>query len=535
MPPASDDSASTGGSQPALETKRLQPPINAAMPKPRGASDATAADEPFERMVYAVDSYAIYTLDRAGIITSWNAGAERILGYGADEIVGAPFSRLYVAEDVADGAPRRHLEAALGRGALEMESQRLRKNGERFWALVDVIAVGQPAGSSGFLVISRDITQRKHVEARARQMTELALNAMVLVNRNGEILEVNPQTEKMFGYSMEELIGQPVELLTPVDIVSQHRAYRDAFFARPAVRAMGAGRDLKGRRKDGSHFPVEIGLNPFQSEEGLLVLASIVDITERKVAEDRARLHVAEVAHAGRLSTVGEMFSGLAHEVNQPLAAAANYVRAGLRLARSPQGATQTQLLEWFDKAGGQVARAIEIVKRVGKFVKKERSAQQVLQLERVIENVVGMPVLGVGLNDGASDVVTRVTCDPALPDVLADRVQIEQVLLNLVRNAIESMHDVPLEQRQLTIDAQTSGPFVQVAVRDTGHGITPENMTRLFSPFFTTKADGMGLGLSISRSIIEAHSGRLWAESEPGVGTSFFFTLPVIKKDPRT
>jgi C4-dicarboxylate-specific signal transduction histidine kinase len=244
---------------------------------------------------------------------------------------------------------------------------------------------------------------------------------------------------------------------------------------------------------------------------------------------------VAEVAHAGRLSTVGEMFSGLAHEVNQPLAAAANYVRAGLRLARSPQGASQAQLLEWFEKAGGQVSRAIEIVNRVGKFVKKERSTQQHLQLERVIENVVGMPVLGVGLNDRVDGLVTHVTCEADLPEVFADRVQIEQVLLNLVRNAVESMVDVHPNQRRLTIDAHTAGKFVEVFVNDTGHGITAENMSRLFSPFFTTKADGMGLGLSISRSIIEAHSGRLWAESDPGVGTSFRFTLPVIRKDERT
>jgi two-component system sensor kinase FixL len=494
------------------------------------------SDHSLRWMVEAVDCYAIYTLDCQGRITSWNAGAARILGFEASEVLGTHFSRFYPPEQVAAGLPQRHLEEAAANGAVEADCLRVRKSGQSFWALIDVIATRPTGGQAdGFLVISRDITPRKRVESRFQQMTELALNAMVLVDRRGAILQLNPQTEKMFGYSMNELIGQQVELLTPIEIADRHRAYRDAFFARPAVRAMGAGRDLQGRRKDGSHFPVEIGLNPFQSDEGLLVLASIVDITERKEAEDRARVHVAEVAHAGRLSTVGEMFSGLAHEVNQPLAAAANYVRAGLRLARSPQGASQAQLLEWFEKAGGQVSRAIEIVNRVGKFVKKERSTQQHLQLDRVIENVVGMPVLGVGLNDRVDGLVTHVTCEPDLPEVFADRVQIEQVLLNLVRNAVESMVDVLPSQRRLTIDAHTAGKFVEVLVNDKGHGITAENMSRLFSPFFTTKADGMGLGLSISRSIIEAHSGRLWAESDPGVGTSFRFTLPVIRKDERT
>jgi two-component system sensor kinase FixL len=492
--------------------------------------------EPFRRMVAAVDSYAIYTLDVAGRITTWNAGAERITGFTADDVLGTHMSRFYLPAQAAVGLPQEHLTAAAQAGAFEGECQRVKKNGDVFWALVDLIAIKYSrAAPSGYLVIIRDISERKRAESRARQMTELALNAMVLVNREGMMLQVNSQTEKMFEYSADELIGQPVEVLTPSSVAPQHAMYREAFFAKPAVRAMGAGRDLSGRRKDGSLFPVEIGLNPFQSDEGLLVLASIVDITERKVAEDNIRTHVAELAHAGRLSTVGEMFSGLAHEINQPLAAAANYVRAGLRMARSPQGATQEQLLEWFDKAGGQVLRAIDIVNRVGTFVKKERSAQQELSLNRVIENVVAMPVLGMGLNDRIDRVTMRLECEENLPGVLADPLQIEQVLVNLVRNAVEAMAALPATERLLTIRASQVGNFVELSVADTGHGIDADHLARLFNPFFTTKPDGMGLGLSISRSIIEAHSGRLWVESRPGVGTTFHFSLPVFEREGRS
>jgi two-component system sensor kinase FixL len=261
------------------------------------------------------------------------------------------------------------------------------------------------------------------------------------------------------------------------------------------------------------------------------VLSSIVDITERKQAEERARLHLTEMAHAGRLSTVGEMFSGLAHEINQPLAAAANFARAGLRMAKSPEGVGQDQLMEWMEKTGAQVARAINIVQRVGAFVKKGRMSQHgVVDINHLIEDVLELPALGIG--PCKHEVMPTVITDPSLPCVLADRRQIEQVLVNLVRNAAESMSDLPHDQRRLAICTAAIADRVQVSVTDAGHGVTPENMQRLFSPFFTTKDDGMGLGLSISRSIIEAHAGRLWADSQPGTGASFHFSLPIAARE---
>jgi two-component system sensor kinase FixL len=480
----------------------------------------------------AAQPHGVVLLDPNGAVTSWNEAAIHITGCTPTAIQAGDATRYDHFQRGSGEEPRRDLEEARSFGAFEEESLRKRGEGENYWASILTTSLwDQHHQLQGFATIIQDSTTRKRTEARRRLMVELALNAMVLVDGAGVILQVNPQTEKMFGYDPEELHGQKVEILVPTALGQQHAKYRGDFFANPSVRAMGVGRDLYGRRKNGSQFPVEIGLNPVQTDDGLVVLGSIVDITERKQAEERARLHLTEIAHAGRLSTVGEMFSGLAHEINQPLAAAANFARAGLRMAKSPDGVGQDQLVEWLEKTGAQVARAIDIVKRVGTFVKKDRFSQHgIVDLNQLIEDVLELPALGVGR--GKLDVMPRVVSEPSLPCVLADRRQIEQVLVNLVRNAVESMADVPHDQRRLTIRTSTISDQVQVTVADAGHGISPENMERLFSPFFTTKDDGMGLGLSISRSIIEAHAGRLWADSRPGEGASFHFSLPIAVRE---
>lgn len=497
---------------------------------PQGARlELQASEARFRLLVEGVRDYAIFMLDPTGHIISWNTGAVRIKGYQANEILGRHFSCFYLPEDIALGKPDQELKTAIAEGHFEEEGRRVRKNGQVFWALVVITPLRDDAGQlRGFAKVTRDISDRKLAEEKARLMVQLAVNAMILVNAAGQLVLVNPQTENLFGYSQAELLGQPVEMLVPDAARNDHPALRATFFSNPSIRPMGAGRDLFGRRKDGTEFPVEIGLNPVYTENELLVLGSIVDITERKRAEDQSRQHLAELAHAGRLSTVGEMFSELAHEINQPLSAASNYARACVRCAESNTSATREQLLDWMKKTASQTERASEIVKRLGAFVKKEPAVWTEVYLNHLIENVLALPALLHSFSETRSRTAVQLDLQATLPSIFADKVQIEQVLVNLIRNAVEAMDGKEESQRLLIVKTERIAGLIQVTVRDNGQGISAEQQARLFSPFYTTKPEGMGLGLSISRSIIETHRGRLWIESRPNEGTAVIFQLPI-------
>jgi PAS domain S-box-containing protein len=254
-------------------------------------------DAPFRLMVQSIVDYAILTLDAEGRVASWNAGAERIKKFQADEILGRHFSIFYPAEDVAAGKPARELSVARETGRFEDEGWRLRKDGSWFWANVIITALRDDAGDlRGFIKLTRDLTERLLAEEAAqrgretfRRVIEAAPNAIVAIDRQGRIVMVNAQTERVFGYDRAELLGKAVEILVPERFRQGHPALRSTFFDKPQSRPMGAGRDLYGLRKDGSEFPVEIGLNPIETDEGTLVLSSIIDISLRKRLEERFR------------------------------------------------------------------------------------------------------------------------------------------------------------------------------------------------------------------------------------------------------
>jgi|GEM_PF-384597 len=265
------------------------------------------SEERFRLMVESVQDYAIILLDPSGHVVNWNAGAERIKGYREAEIIGQHFSCFYLPEDVAGGKPERELKIAAAEGQFEDEGWRVRQDGSRFWASVVTTAMRDNRGSLiGFSKLMRDLTERKRAEDRFRLAVESAPNAMVMANRQGQIVLVNSQTERLFGYTREELIGQPVELLVPERFRHQHPEYRTSFSAAPQTRAMGAGRGLYGLRKDGSEVPIEIGLNPIEIEGETLVLSSIVDITERRRAEEALRERTARLREQSELINLSQ-------------------------------------------------------------------------------------------------------------------------------------------------------------------------------------------------------------------------------------
>lgn len=475
---------------------------------------------------------AIVLVNQQGVIVSVNAQTENIFGFARRQLIGQPVESL-VPERFRRDHPRNRAAFFADPVVRPMGAGRdlygRRSDGTEFPVEIGLSPV-QTVDGPAVLASIVDITERKRAERRFRLAVESAPNANVMINRDGRIVLVNLQTEQLFGYARDELLGQLVEILVPERYRERHAGYRAAFVAMPSVRAMGVGRELYGRRKDGSEFPIEIGLNPIETGEETLVLSAIVDITARKEAEARVRKHLADLAHVARLSTVGQMFSELAHEINQPLAAAANYARACVAFARSSEGATREQLIDWMEKTVAQTARAIEIVKRLGSFVKREGGARSIIGVNALIEQVVALSVPATQTTiDVAPPIELRLDLDPTNPEVLADRVQIEQVLLNLVRNAVEAMQETKGRTHKLTLRSRQQEGFITVSVADTGPGMPPGVLARLFDPYFTTKPTGIGLGLSISRSIVEDHGGRISAEASD-TGTTFEFQLPSAK-----
>jgi two-component system sensor kinase FixL len=282
-----------------------------------------------------------------------------------------------------------------------------------------------------------------------------------------------------------------------------------------------------GQRSDGSTFPMELAVGEMHVREQRFFTGFIRDLTERQQTEARLQELQSELVHMSRLTAMGEMASALAHELNQPLAAIANYMKGSRRLLENRQDRGLGTLRDAMDKAADQALRAGDIVRRLRDFVSRGESERRIEDLKKLIEEASALAL--VGAKD--KGVRVRFAFAPRLNYVLADKVQVQQVLLNLIRNAIDAMESAP--KRELVV-ATSAAPnnMVEISVTDTGGGITPEIADQLFQPFVTTKTHGMGVGLSISRTIIESHGGAIAHRPNPAGGTIFTFTLPVVNKE---
>ena len=363
-------------------------------------------------------------------------------------------------------------------------------------------------------------------EERFRRVVEAAPSAMIMVNQEGQITLANQQAEKTFGYPREELLGCPIEMLVPEPLRSGHQGFRHDYLCDPQARPMGVGRELFGRRKDGSEVPVEIGLSPIHTSKGLLVLASIVDITERKLAELEAARQRHDLAHLARVTTLGELSSSLAHELTHPLTAILSNAQAAQRFL-ADDNVDLDEVREILNDIVTQDQRAGDVIHSLRLMLKKGELQEHCddVDLNEVILDVVNLM---------RSDLINRnVTLDTdlaqKLPAITGDRVQLQQVLLNLALNGCEAMADYNSSERRLVIASQWENGAVRVSVADRGSGIPEEKMQQVFERFFTTKKEGMGLGLSVCRTIIDAHRGKIWATNDAGCGATFHFSLPIV------
>lgn len=365
-------------------------------------------------------------------------------------------------------------------------------------------------------------------EARLRSILSTVPDAMMIIDERGLIESISTTAERLFGYTADEVAGKNISLFMPQPYREQHDSYLARYLQTRERHIIGIGRIVVGQRKDGTTFPMHLTVGEMQTGDKHYFTGFIRDLTEQQLTEQRLQELQAEVTHMSRFTALGEMASTLAHEINQPLTAINNYLKGCHRLLQKIEGEPVRVLQDALDKAADQALRAGQIIRRLREFVARGDSERQVENLAKLIEDASTLALVGV--REHAIAVSFRL--DPEADQVLVDRIQIQQVLVNLIRNAVEVLAEAPTP-RQLAI--QTIGGkdgVVEVSVADSGAGLAPEVSAHLFQPFVTTKPKGMGLGLSICRTIVEAHGGKIWAGTRPGGGTIFRFTLRTPDKE---
>lgn len=357
-------------------------------------------------------------------------------------------------------------------------------------------------------------------QAQLQSILDTVPEAMVVIDERGIVRSFSVAAERLFGWSASEMIGRNVSILMPAPYRQEHDQYLERYRKTGERRIIGIGRIVVGERKDGSTFPMELAVGQAKSGTDRLFTGFVRDLTERRSQERRMQELQSELVHVSRLTAMGEMASSLAHELNQPLSAITTYLRVAATLLKAGQ-LDKDRIREALDRSADQALRAGDVIKRLREFVAKGETDHTVENPATLLEEAAALALVGAR----EQGVRVSLRCDRGLPEILVDKVQIQQVALNLIRNAIEAMETG--SRRELTIGVLRRDEFAFFFVADTGTGISPEIAHQLFQPFVTSKANGMGVGLSICRTIIEAHGGHITARPNDGGGTVFEFTLP--------
>ncbi len=474
----------------------------------------------------AVDG--IIVIDGQGIVRVYNHACERLFLYSSDEVVGRNV-RMLMPE------PHRHQHDGYLQRCQTTGERRIigigrevvgrRKNGTTFPMYLSV-GEGVLDGVRLYVGILHDLSEAR-TAAAVHQRTLQELSSIVkysedaIIGRTleGTVTSWNPGAERIFGYSAAEMIGHSLSIIFPDELVSEEEAI---------ISKLREGRSVSHyettrRRKDGVQIHVSLSVSPIRDAAGDIVGASKIvrDITDRKAAETRFRQLQSEMAHVSRLTAMGQLTSAIAHELNQPLTAVANFVDTARIVLEGVQDPNVAKIDQFLAKGAAQIERAGEIIRRLREFVEKRKVSRTTESVNSIVQDAIALGLL----SSSDVNVTLKTELEPGLAAISLDRIQIQQVLVNLIRNAIEAMHASKL--KEITISTKLNGPLIEIAVADTGPGIPPEIAGRLFQPFSTTKSTGMGIGLMICRSIVEAHGGTICAAPRAGGGTVFTIQLP--------
>src|SRR5580658_9643908 len=477
------------------------------------------SERKYRMLIDGVKDYAILMLGPRGEIRSWNPGSERMSGCTYEEVAGLNFSRFFPAEDIKLGRPEEILRRAAASGEYEEQGMRVRKDGTRYQVRTTFTASRDPAGKlRGFSVISRDLTENRESETKYRGLLEAAPDAMVVVNQGGEIVLLNVQAEKQFGYRRDELLGQKVTNIIPIGfaerlIADDLRSAEDA-----SAQQIGTGIELIAERKDGSEFPIEIMLSPLQSPEGTLVTAAIRDISVRKAAAVVLLQKVDELNRSNE--ELGQFAYIASHDLQEPLRMVASYTQLLSRRYKGKLDADADEFIAFAVDGASRMQRLIQDLLAYSRVGTKGKDLL-VTSSEDALQQAL------VNLRGAVADSGAQVTHDP-LPTVLADDMQLTQLFQNLIGNGIKYQN--PGVPRVHISAAKNGGNKWTFSVKDNGLGIDPQYFGRIFGMFQRLhkreEFAGTGIGLAICKKIVERHGGSISVASQPGQGSTFSFAL---------
>ena len=364
------------------------------------------------------------------------------------------------------------------------------------------------------------------VEAEAaefRALMDAAVDGIIAIDHEGSVIEFNPAAQRLFGYAAEEMIGRNVSVLMPEPDRSEHDAYIERYLETGEKKVIGIGREVTGRHADGTTFPIHLSVGDANGR----FIGVIRDLTAAKAAEDEGRKLKDRLAEVDRFSLMGEMAAGLAHEINQPLSAIATYAQAGERFM-AQESVDMDALEETFQKISDQALRAGQIIQNLRSFVSKQKVREDRLAINEVVDNVLNL----IEADARAEGITVTTEYAPDIPTIRGDAVQLQQVLLNLTRNAVDSMRGGIQKAEGIRIrTGRIDHSTVRVVVIDHGHGVSPQLAANVFHPFVTTKREGLGVGLAVSRTIVQAHGGELDYRPNPEGGSIFGFSLPIAQE----